>query len=249
LDLLEITLLIGVGILSGVINTLAGGGSLLSVPLLVFLGLPGDVANGTNRVGVLIQCVTATWRFRADGIPGVRRALVLFVPVGLGSLLGAGLIAQLPAAQFERLFGVVMILLLIPTLRTGSGAVAPANAGERRWSPSTRFLVFFGIGVYGGAIQAGVGLVVMMALSRDGVGLVESNNIKVILVLILTAIAVPVFIFADQIAWVAALYLVIGFALGGAAGARLTVFAGERLIKPVLGAAVALLAARMLSLY
>ena len=113
----------------------------------------------------------------------------------------------------------------------------------------TQYVVFFGIGVYGGAIQAGVGLLIIMALSRSGLDLVVGNSIKVVLVGLLTAVAVPVFIAADQVAWGPALFLLIGFALGGAIGARLAVFGGEKLIRPMLALALLALAGRMLSLY
>lgn len=111
MDPVDISLLVGAGLVAGVINTLAGGGSLLSVPLLVFVGLPGDLANGTNRVGVLAQNATAIRGFSAAGIPSLRAALPLLAPVLLGSLTGAWAIAQLDAEGFERVFGVVMIAL------------------------------------------------------------------------------------------------------------------------------------------
>ena len=248
MDWLDFTLLTGTGLVAGVINTLAGGGSMLSVPLLVFLGLPGDVANGTNRVGVLVQTLTATWAFRAGGVPGIRQAVPVLVPVSLGSLLGAGAISQLEARAFEQLFGVVMVLLLVPTLRGGIGKSANGRP-IRPWSPVKRFLAFFCIGIYGGAIQAGVGLVLVMALSRSGIDLVRANSIKVVVVAVLTLVAVPVFVLAHQIAWLPAGFLLLGFALGGLIGARLAVLGGEALIRPVLAVAVVALAGRMLSLY
>ena len=92
----EIALLVVVGLTAGVLNTLAGGGSLLTVPVLVLLGLPGTVANGTNRVGVLAQCLVAIWRFNAEGISEVRTALPLLLPIGLGSLIGAITVTHIP---------------------------------------------------------------------------------------------------------------------------------------------------------
>jgi len=70
------------GFAAGVINTLAGGGSLITVGLLVFLGLPGTLANGTNRIGVLVQNLTSAWRFRAEGVPGLRAAAVVAATPG-----------------------------------------------------------------------------------------------------------------------------------------------------------------------
>jgi hypothetical protein len=111
-----------------------------------------------------------------------------------------------------------------------------------------RTLVFFGIGLYGGAIQAGVGLFLVMALSRAGLDLVKANAVKVVVVGAFTLVAVPVFVFEGLVAWGPALWLTVGFFAGGAVGARLAVLGGERLIKPVLAIAVVVLAARMLGL-
>ena len=235
------------GFVAGTINVMAGGGSLLSVPLLVALGLPGDVANGTNRVGILAQNVIATWRFGREGVSGIADALPLLGPVAAGALLGAWAISLVPAETFERLFGVVMLVLLWPTLRGGLGSSGTRD--PRPWSPALRALVFFGIGLYGGAIQAGVGLILVMALARSGLDLVRANAIKVVVVGAFTAVAVPVFILQGQVAWLPALALVLGFSAGGALGARLSVRGGERVIKPILAVAVIVLALRMLGVF
>lgn len=243
----EILLLVGAGLIAGIINTLAGGGSLLSVPLLVWIGLPGDVANGTNRVGVLAQSATAIRGFAKEGVPGLRSALPVLVPVVLGSTVGAIGIAQLTGPSFERVFGVVMLLLLVPTLRGGLSGGSEESATP--WSPALRFAVFLAIGVYGGAIQAGVGLVLLVALKRAGYDLVRANSIKVVIVFTLTAVAIPVFVAAGQVEWLPAACLVAGFALGGRVGARVAVRGGERVIRPVMAVAVVALAGRMLGLY
>ena len=123
----EAAILLAGGLAAGIVNTLAGGGSLLTVPLLVLVGLPGTVANGSNRVGVLIQNAVAAWRFRAEGVSGFRDALPVLLPVCAGSLLGAYGIARVTDETFERLFGVLMLALLVPTLRRpGARAAAPA---------------------------------------------------------------------------------------------------------------------------
>ena len=100
---LEISVLIAVGLVAGVVNTLAGGGSLLTVPLLVIFGLPGTIANGTNRVGVLVQCAVACWRFDAEGISELRSDLPLLQPVVLGSIVGAAAATQVSDQIFERI--------------------------------------------------------------------------------------------------------------------------------------------------
>ncbi len=232
------------GLLAGVVNTLAGGGSLLTVPLLVLLGLPGTVANGTNRIGVLLQSLVATWRFRGSGRLELRALLPVLAPVLAGSLVGAAAITRVNDATFERLFGALMLLLLVPMLRRArSSAPGPGFGRIGAWS------VFFALGLYGGALQAGVGIPLVFALVYAGHDLVRANAIKVAVIASVTATAIPVFALERQIAWAPALILGAGFAVGAELGVRLAVAGGERVIRPVLVAAVLALAGRMLGLY
>lgn len=252
LDSMELAMLTAGGFAAGVINTLAGGGSLITVGLLVFLGVPGTIANGTNRIGVLVQNVTSAWRFRAEGVSGFRSSLPVLLPTLVGSLLGAYGISLVTPELFERLFGLVMLGLLVPMMRPSlaPGPEEPAAQAERAsWPPWLRVVVFFAIGLYGGALQAGVGIFLIFAVSRAGYDLVRANSIKAVVIAALTAVAVPVFIASDQVMWPAAIALVVGFGLGGALGVRLAVVAGEKLIRPVLGASVMALAGRMLGLF
>jgi hypothetical protein len=239
-------LLAGGGLVAGVVNTLAGGGSLLTVPLLVLAGLPGPVANGTNRVGVLIGSAVASWRLAALGSSGLRDAAPLLLPCTLGALLGAWGVVQLPAELFERAFGLLMLVLLVPTLR--GARVAPAARATPLPAP-LRFLAFLAIGLYGGAFQAGVGILLLSVFSLAGIDLVRSTHIKTALNTCFTLLALPVFYLAGQIVWAEACVLGVGFAAGGALGARAALRGGERIIKPVLAVAVVALAGRMLGIY
>ena len=238
-------LLVGGGLVAGMINTLAGGGSLLTVPLLVMLGLPGTVANGTNRIGILLQTAFATRGFRAEGISAGGAVLRVLVPVSLGAVVGAVGISHVPDAAFERIFGVVMLVLVVPLLRPRG----PEARGARTWSRPVSWLAFFAIGTYTGAIQAGVGLPLLIALLHAGHDVVRANAIKVAVIGLATLLAVPVFAYQGQIAWLPAVTLGAGFAAGGALGARIAVRSGERVVRPLLAVAVVLLAARMLGLY
>ncbi len=243
---LEIALLIAVGLVAGLVNTLAGGGSVLTVPLLVLYGLPGTVANGTNRVGVLVQGVVACWRFDAEGISELRSALPLVPPVLLGSIVGAAWATQIPDRTFERIFAAIMLILLAPLLRGGR---KPPAVPRRRWSPTTRALALFAIGVYGGAMQAGVGLLLLFALDRAGFDLVRANAIKIVIVTALAIATVPVFVVGDQVAWLPALSVSIGFTLGALAGARAAALGGEAAIRAALAVAVLALAGHLFGLY
>ena len=241
----EAAILIAGGVVAGVVNTLAGAASLLTVPLLVLVGLPGTVANGSNRIGILVQNAIATWRFGAEGVPGIAAARPLVVPVVLGALVGAAAISTVDDTTFERVFGVLMAVLVLPLVL----GVTPRTAPARPLSATGTFAVFFAIGVFGGAFQAGVGLLLLAALARRGHDLVAANSVKVVVTGVLTAAAVPVFVARGQVAWLPALVLTLGFIGGSVLGVRLAVRGGERVIRPVLVAAVLALAGRMLGLY
>tara|TARA_B100002052_G_scaffold57233_1_gene50328 strand:+ start:1125 stop:1874 length:750 start_codon:yes stop_codon:yes gene_type:complete len=245
MELIDAALVVGAGLVAGIVNAMAGGGSLLTVALLnVFVGLPGLVANGTNRVGVLVQNASSVASYRKEGVRGFRKAVPVMVPVIAGSLLGSLLVSSVTDETFERIFGILMVPLLFLSLRS------PKNVGSQiNWHPVTTAVIFFGIGLYGGAFQAGVGLLIVVALSRSGLDLVNANAVKVVVILVLTTIAVPVFIVRGQVDWGFAVVLAFGFAAGGWIGARVAVRSGEKIIKPVLIGAVVALAGRMIGLY
>ena len=236
------------GLVAGVINTLAGGGSMLTVPLLVLMGLPGPVANATNRVGVLVQNATSSLAFQAQGVRSLSGAIPILIPSAIGAVLGATIAARMPAELFERLFGVLMLVVLVPLLRRSKRpeSDAPASTPRPAWLEA---LIYFGIGVYGGAFQIGVGILFIFALAFAGMDLVRANSIKVIVVLCFTAFALPVFILSDLIVWPHALALALGFSAGGALGARVAVLGGDRVIRPIFAVAVVALAGRMIGLY
>ena len=245
MELIDAMLVVGAGAVAGVVNAMAGGGSLLTVALLnVFVGLPGLVANGTNRFGVLIQNASSVLSYRKQGIRGFKRAVAIIFPVTIGSLFGSLLVSSITDETFERIFGILMVPLLLVSLRP------PKSSGsEITWHPALTTLIFFGIGLYGGAFQAGVGLLIVVALSKSGLDLVNANAVKVVVIFILTAIALPVFIFRGQVDWGFAVVLAFGFEIGGWIGARIAVRGGEKIIRPVLVAAVVALAGRMIGLY
>lgn len=273
----EAIILIAGGFVAGGVNAMAGGGSLLTVPLLtLMIGLPAGVANGTNRVGVLVSNASSQWQFRRGGFSGLGPAVKILIPVAIGSVIGSFLISLVADDTFKVIFGIAMVPLLLlslrppkprnhvapseptrdeakaPTQNSAHGPVSGLGNGsgtQMAWSPTVFYIVFFLIGLYGGALQAGVGVILLLALSRSGIDLVLANSIKTVVIFAITAVAVPVFIARGQVDWIPALLLAIGFVGGGAAGAKLAVVGGEKVIRPVLVVAVLALAGRMLGLY
>lgn len=240
----EAVLLLGGGLAAGVINTMAGGGSALTVPLLVLAGVPGNQANGSNRVGVLAASGAAVASFRRDGVDGLKGATPVLGPAVIGSLVGSFGISQLADETFETIFGYLLIPIIILTIFKPK-----PNPDAEPWSVSVTAVVFLGIGMYGGAFQAGVGLVMLAALTRAGFDLVTANSVKVLVNLIVTVIALPVFVLQGNVVWAPALVLAAGFLGGGWLGAKLAVQGGERMVRVFMIGAALFLAGRLIGLW
>jgi uncharacterized membrane protein YfcA len=238
-----IVLLIG-GFFAGVINAMAGGGSLITVPLLALVGVGGTAANGTNRVAVLVQNGSSAWGYTRKGFGTGRDTLRVLAPAAVGALIGSIGASQIDDQLFERIFGLLMLPLLALSIWKPK-----AETAADPWPAWVSLLAFFVIGLYGGAVQAGVGLMLLLVLARAGWDLVTANSIKTQVILVITLIAVPVFIANGQVRWIPALVLSIGTGVGGYAGANLAIARGEELIRPVLIVVVLLLASRMLGLW
>lgn len=238
-----ILLLFG-GLLAGVINTMAGGGSALTVPLLVLAGVPGNQANGSNRVGVLAASGAAVASFRRSGVDGLKGAAPVLGPAVVGSLIGSFGISQLADETFETIFGYLLIPIILLTIFKPK-----PNSNAEPWSLPVTAMMFFVIGLYGGAFQAGVGLVMLAALTRAGFDLVTANSVKVLVNLIVTMIALPVFVLQGNVVWAPSLVLAVGFLAGGWLGAKLAVQGGERLVRVFMIGAALFLAGRLVGLW
>lgn len=246
MEAIHVVLLLGGGFLAGIINTMAGGGSLLTVPLLVFADVPGNAANGSNRVGVLAGSMSATDTFRRLGVAGWAGIGRILVPTVVGALVGSVLISQLTDEHFERVFGLVMIPILALSLIKPD----PQKLQNRpQWSWWVTTVVFFAVGIYGGSIQAGIGLILIVALTRAGIDIVTTNHIKVIVTFVYTVFALPVFIVNGDVYWLPATVLAAGLAAGSVVGARITVAGGERVVRPVLVVSVIAMSGHLLGLY
>lgn len=247
-EFLHLPALAAVGFISGFLNILAGGGSLLTLPLLIFLGLPAPVANGTNRVGVLCQNVFAITSFRRHGMLPLRLALWCTAPSLVGSYLGARLAIDIDERLFERLLAFIMIGVLLITL------VDPAKRLQGRTHLSSftplRFGVllvsFFFIGIYGGFVQAGVGFLIIPALMVHGFDLVRTNAIKIFVVLAFTVPALAVFVWHDQVDWLLGGVLAAGNASGGWVASHMAIKKGHEWIKRIVALTVAVLALKLL---
>ena len=242
----QLPLLFLIGILAGVLNVLAGGGSLLTLPLLIFMGLPSAVANGTNRIAIFCQNLFAIRGFKKRGYFSTELALICTPPALLGSWLGASLAISMDDMVFKRLLAVIMIGVLIFT------ALDPMKG--RRYEgisfETSRKLAlaisFFFVGIYGGFVQAGVGFIVIAALMVHGLDLIRINAIKVFVIFVYTFIALAVFIFHGQVNYVLGFGLAAGNSIGGMLGPKLAVDKGHDWIKKVVNLTVLAFAVKLL---
>jgi uncharacterized membrane protein YfcA len=214
-------LAIAAGVLAGIINTLAGSGSLITLPMLLFLGLPPNVANATNRVGVTVQNIVGLATFRQSGRLELTGGLWLVVPAVLGSLLGARIAVDLSEQVMNTAIGVVMVVMLGLILFDPKRWLRQQSE-VREGRPSIGALaLFFLIGIYGGFIQAGVGVLLLTAMVVGlGYNLVDANVIKLIIVLSVTAVALVVFVLNGQVNWAMGALMAVGQSAGAWLAAR-----------------------------
>lgn len=243
LELWQLFLLAGVGVLSGFLNVIAGGGSLLALPVLIFMGLPGNVANGTNRVAIVAQNASAFTSFFRKGYSELRTMLTLALCAVPGAAMGAYLGTQVSGELFNRILGGLMIVLLILMSRKP----ADVEAAEKPRRLVLGHILMVAVGFYGGFIQAGVGFFVMAVLYRVvGLDLVRVNAYKVFIIGIYTLLALAIFADRGLVLWLAGAALAVGTTIGGWIGAHYTIKRGERLIRVVLNAVLVVMAVRLL---
>ncbi len=232
MDISQAILLIVVGIISGFVNILAGGGSLLTLPILIFLGLPPSVANGTNRIAILFQGIVSTAGFRSKGVITMPFSLYFGISAMLGAIIGAQIAVDIKGETFNKILSIIMVFVvtyLVIHRKTNYEDYIERITGKYLW---ISIILFFFIGIYGGFIQAGTGFLMLLVLSGiNQFSLVKSNAIKVFVALIYTISAVVIFIINDKVNWQYGLTLAIGNAIGGWVTSRWSVKKGDGFVK------------------
>ena len=240
---------IAAGFGCGFINTLAGSGSLISLPVLIFLGLPANMANGTNRVGILIQTVVSLISFKKQNMLDVRGGIMLALPAIVGAIIGAQIAVNLDEHMLRRVIGALMVVMLVFILARPKRWLKGQLEVLGRRPRALELVIFFFIGAYGGFIQAGVGIFLLAGLVLGvGYDLVRANAVKVLIVLCFTAFAMVVFMINGQILWGLGLLLAVGNAGGGWLAAKLAIERGAGLVRWFLIAVVIVSAAKLLGL-
>ncbi|WP_282087009.1 sulfite exporter TauE/SafE family protein [Aquimarina algiphila] len=231
-ETLLLLLLAVIGFVAGVINTIAGGGSLLTLPMLIFMGLPPAVANGTNRIGIFIQCITSVAGFKSKGIKPTVFGVYLGISALIGSIIGAQIAVDIKGDSFNKILAIVMVIVVFFMVfkpKVNLKNLAERTEGKYLW---LSIIVFFFIGIYGGFIQAGVGIFILLALtSINYLSLVKSNAVKVLVVFIYTVGVLAIFIYNQQIDYLYGIILAFGNATGGWIASRWSVKKGDGLVK------------------
>lgn len=242
----KIAAVIGVGLIAGFINTLAGSGSLLTLPLLMFLGLPPNVANGTNRIAILLQNLVGVSSFKQQKVLDFRDGIKIGIPAIIGSLIGARIAVNMNDVIMEKAIGGLLILMFfLIILKPGRWLKGHEDQPPAKllW----QVIIFFFIGVYGGFIQAGVGFFLLAGLVLGaGFELVKANALKVFIVFLYTPFALAVFIINGDVNYVFGFILAIGNMMGAFIGARVAVKWGASAVRYFLLIALAFASLKLL---
>ena len=236
-----------VGLIAGALNVIAGGGSLLSLPVMIFLGLPPTVANGTNRVAILMQNIGASWSFHRRGLVSKEWLLLAVPPAVLGAIAGTIAAVHIGETEFQRVLAVILVAAAAWQIWNPFKLHPEGNAelpeGMRRLVFIT---AFFLIGAYGGFIQAGIGFLLLAVTSAAGFNLIRGNALKVTVVLAFTPLALVLFAWNGKVDWAMGFALAAGNFLGGLAGVHLQVLKGHKWVRGVVTVVIVVFALRLL---
>ncbi len=247
LEIWKLGLLLAAGLLAGFINSVAGSGSLLTLPALLFLGLPADIANGTNRIGIASQGIAAVLGYRKGGVTIIPKTLYLLIPCVLGAFLGSTIAIQLSTAVIRIAITVILlsmigVMFLNPRRwEREEGDYSQIHRRPLVWS------ILFIIGAYAGFIQVGTGFLLLFALVLVGeMDLLNGNVLKNIAQLVLQLSALPVYLHGGKINWTAGLTLAMGMSLGAWFGSRMAAKRGVKFLRAVIITAVVLFSSRQI---
>lgn len=248
MEFMKLALLFGIGAIAGFINVMAGGGSSLTLPALIFLGLDSALANGTNRVAVFIQNISAVTSFRREKFHQFKTSLLFAVFTIPGAVIGALMATRVSDILFQRILAVVLIFTVFSLFLSHPRRDKNKTKAQRgNWFI---YPALFGVGFYGGFLQVGVGFVLMAALYHlERLNLVFVNMHKVFIIMVYTIPVLLIFTSTGNVNWKLGLVLAAGNAFGAWWGAWETVRGGEKIIRIILAVAIAIMALKLFGLY
>ncbi len=214
LSFTQLTIAIGGGVLAGAINTLAGNGSAITLPILMFvLGLPPNVANGTNRIGILTQGLLGTGTFYRNKLLAPGRHPLYILPVLAGAILGVWMAVQVSPTGFKRVFGFLLILMLGLVLAHPKRWLRPVKIRI----PQTLYMgILFMLGIYGGFIQMGMGIFFLATtVLVGGMDIIRANALKIFVVTLYTSFVLLIFHYKGLVDWRIGSIVAVGQGIGG----------------------------------
>ena len=218
------------GAAGGAINTVSAAGSLVTLPALQFAGLPPQVANATNRIGILSQNTAAIIGYHKEGVPISRKALQMALVTLPGGVIGAFFSLKIPDEWFNTILSVVMVFFL--ALLVFFPVTADKKIDDENENSFWGYFLYFLSGIYGGLIQAGAGFILMATtIYVNRMGIIQSNYYKVLAMLTYTIGAFAVFIWGGEIDWIGGFFLAAGNFAGAYISSRLSVKAGEKKVR------------------
>jgi len=245
----EILLLVAAGVIAGFINTLAGSGSLLTLPLFMAFGLSAPVANGTNRIGILFQSITSVFSFKKQNLLDFPTALKIAIPSVIGSVLGAWIAVDINERVMKTTIGILLILMFFLILWKPNRWIKD-NAGHPPLPLWVQVIIFFFVGMYGGFIQAGVGFFLLAALViASGLDLIRANALKVLLILLYTPFSLAIFIMNHQVDYKLGLIVAAGGIIGAWIGAKMSVTWGPVVVRYILLGTLLVASAKLLGVF
>ncbi len=235
IEIFEISLLILAGCFAGFINTLAGSGSLITLPLLIFLGLSPHQANATNRVAIFFQNIVAVRNFEKQKLIDYKASYPLILSAVAGSIAGALFAVNINEYFLNIFIGCLLFSMFFVVLFKPDRWVKEQAGKVNQKSTIARIIIFFMIGVYGGFIQAGVGFFLLAGLVLGaGFDLIKGNAVKVLIVLSYTTISLIIFIWSGHIHYLYGIILAIGNASGAYIASRFAIKIGVKFIRYIL---------------
>ncbi len=248
-ELLKLLLLFGVGSIAGFINVMAGGGSTVTLPILILLGLDPSLANGTNRLGIMAQTLSAVVSYRQEKYHDFKLSLKLTAFTLPGAVAGAIIATRIGDELFQKILAYVLIGVTVSLFlrKTNQKKTDPYRKEKTSW---LIYPVMVAIGFYGGFIQLGVGFVFIAALYHlMKLDLIRTNMHKVFIIFIYTIPAFLIFLITGNVEWKFGLTLAVGMAFGAWWSAKISVKKGEKVIRVVLSVALLWMALTLMDLF
>ena len=248
MDVSRVLVLLGAGVLAGAMNSIAGGGTIVTFPSLIISGLSSIVANATSTIALLPGTISSVFGYRRK-IPLVRHWLKWFGPVSLvGGLIGGILLVRTPSAVFDHL---VPFLILFATVLFMANSTVARFFRPGGKEPSRRWLVGatifqFGVALYGGYFGAGIGILMLASLGMLGFQDVhEMNTVKTILGFLINIVAAIYFVASGIVDWSSAGTMAVGTIIGGFSGAHFAQKIEQRMVRRLITAIGLILSALM----